>query len=108
MVRTLLASVLCLALGLIGGFYLGRNSQPGTSAVILPPGTPEQAGSRSRTVQRNRPPAPGPGAQSSGQVPSVQPPPVGATGSPSTPGADASSIALPIDNLQPRYIQDTF
>lgn len=109
MVRTLLASVLCLALGLLGGFYLGRNSQ---RTVFVPPAgnvsraVTEQAGSRSRSVEPSMP-AP-PTVEGSGQVPSVQPPPVNGMPGPATPPSNAPGISLPIDNLQLRDIQDTF
>ena len=106
MVRTLLAAIVCLAIGLVSGFYLGRQSQPTAKMIAVPS---VDGGSRSRTLEPNMPPPPDAAAQPSGQVPAVLPPPVSTTQpAPSPASGDPLAISLPIDNLQLRDIQDTF
>jgi murein DD-endopeptidase MepM/ murein hydrolase activator NlpD len=115
MMRIVLASILCLALGLGAGFYLGRRSQ----AVVEQPvveqiepdsavsagHTEEQSGTRSRTTEPAMPQAPGPVVQPSGQVPATQPPLTADTQALNSPPI---SIGLPLEHLQLPDIQDTY
>lgn len=112
MIRTLLASIVCLALGLAGGFYLGRQTAP-VAAVVVPTPAPAPSasnqpapdtGSRARTSEPTMPTPPDV-TPPAGQVPAVQPPPNPATQALNAP---AANIALPIDNLKLTDIQDTF
>lgn len=106
--RTVLASVLCLALGLGAGFYLGRQSRSATVQVqpnssVSTGQTNTDSGTRARSVEPNMPPPPtGVAPQNTAPIAPPQ--------TPDTQALDMPPIRLrlPLDNLKLTDIQDTF